>query len=323
MRKSYADYRTPLFMCYKNHALTIWTEHPQNRHTQDESGTTGHGQNEGESSTLSLLAGIDNDIANVILSCKSCQNTLPPNPREPMVTRPLPKRAFKELAGDFCTHAGQQYLVLVDCFSGWPDIPMWNNNGTQPNCPPFSEHLSVIQDCLTRFGLARDHSSLRKHSRILQTNGVLDTPHPLPRTHRATAKQRLLSSQWKSWPEQHGIAGILAKINLPKPVSEHSFKKDRLLPAQALRVVPITYKTLVWFLNCLAAPYKTLPAHRRAFSVKWQCSTMEQQALSTREITEESYNQYACPLPGITIDSKWPFRTITLNAGTYMAQCLT
>ena len=44
-----------------------------------------------------------------------------------------------------------------------------------------------------------------------------------------------------------------------------------------------------------------LPAYHRAFLAKWQRDTkdVEQQALSTKETVELSYNQHAKPLPNI------------------------
>ena len=68
--------------------------------------------------------GIDNDIDNVILTCKQCQDLLPANPKEPIIMKPTPERPFQEIAGDFCYHGGKNYLILVDCYSDWPDISM-------------------------------------------------------------------------------------------------------------------------------------------------------------------------------------------------------
>ena len=58
--------------------------------------------------------GLDNDIDNVISSCKQCQDYLPSNPREPITFKPKPSRPFEELAVDFCSHAGHDFLVTVD-----------------------------------------------------------------------------------------------------------------------------------------------------------------------------------------------------------------
>ena len=77
--------------------------------------------------------GIDNDIDNIIiLACKQCQDCLPSNPREPIILKPKPSRPFQEVAGYFCSYAGQDFLILVDCYSDWPDIIPMGHNTTTP-----------------------------------------------------------------------------------------------------------------------------------------------------------------------------------------------
>ena len=48
--------------------------------------------------------GIDTNIDNTIQSCKKCQDVLPSNVREPMMTKPKPERPFQEIAGDLCSY---------------------------------------------------------------------------------------------------------------------------------------------------------------------------------------------------------------------------
>ena len=74
--------------------------------------------------------GLDNDIDNIILACKQCQEHLPSNPREPITIKPRPGRPFQELAADFCSYASQDFLILVDCHSDWPDVIHMGHNTT-------------------------------------------------------------------------------------------------------------------------------------------------------------------------------------------------
>ena len=66
--------------------------------------------------------GINNDIDNVVLSCKQCQDNLPSHPKEPLITKQRPPRLFQEIAVDFCSYAGHDFLIVVDCHTDWPDI---------------------------------------------------------------------------------------------------------------------------------------------------------------------------------------------------------
>lgn len=91
--------------------------------------------------------GINNDIDNVILSCKKCQDLLPANCKEPIIQKPAPDRPFQEIAGDFCCYGGKNYLILVDCYSDWPDIvPM----GTTTNTASL---ISALRQSFCRTGV--------------------------------------------------------------------------------------------------------------------------------------------------------------------------
>ena len=71
---------------------------------------------------------MSHDIKNVISSCKMCQDRLPSHPKEHIIMKPQPTRPFQEIAADFCTYAGNEYLTVVDCLSDWPEIvPMYHN----------------------------------------------------------------------------------------------------------------------------------------------------------------------------------------------------
>ena len=75
--------------------------------------------------------GIDNDIDNVIRSCKICQDQLPSNSKEPIMSKPKPFWPFQEIAMDFCSYGGEQFLIVVDCFTDWPEIiPMQHDTST-------------------------------------------------------------------------------------------------------------------------------------------------------------------------------------------------
>ena len=60
---------------------------------------------------VAYWSGLDNDIKIVILSCKQCQDNLPFNQKEPIIFKSKPARPFQEVAVDFCSYAGQKYLV--------------------------------------------------------------------------------------------------------------------------------------------------------------------------------------------------------------------
>ena len=74
--------------------------------------------------------GIDHDIDNIILACKQCQDSLPSRPPEPMILKHRPARPFQLIAIDFCSFAGQQFLVIIDCCTDWPEVTSMGKNTT-------------------------------------------------------------------------------------------------------------------------------------------------------------------------------------------------
>ena len=57
--------------------------------------------------------GIDNDTDNIILACQTCQDCLPSNVKEPLIQKPQPDKPFQEIAIDFYSYAGRDYLIIL------------------------------------------------------------------------------------------------------------------------------------------------------------------------------------------------------------------
>ena len=186
--------------------------------------------------------GIDNDIDNIVLSCKKCQDMLPANTKEPLISKPKPTRPFQEVAADFCCYGGQNYLILVDCFTDWPDIiPMGHNTTTthlikalrQSFCrtaipdvlwsdegPQFTS--KAFQDFTKQWGFTHQTSS-PYHP---QSNGKI----------KATVKsmKKIIATSWNisTLDESKLCYAILQYRNTPS-------RRDELSPAQKLYGTPV------------------------------------------------------------------------------------
>ena len=66
--------------------------------------------------------GIDHDIENFVYGCCHCQDRLPSQGKEPLISKPLLERPFQQIAANIGSYAGRQYLIIVDCKTDWPDI---------------------------------------------------------------------------------------------------------------------------------------------------------------------------------------------------------
>ena len=237
--------------------------------------------------------GIDNEIENTILSCQLCQDHLPSNPKEPLTLKPKPQRPFQELAVDYCSYGGQQFLIIVDCFTDWPEIiPMGQNTQTHRLITALQQTFcrTAVPDVLWSDGGPQFTSNLFnnftaqwgfKHQtsspRYPQSNGKIEVT--------VKSMKKLLAASWdhRHLNEEKLCSSLLQYRNTPS-------RKDGLSPAQKLFGHPIQ---------------DTLPAHRRSFAPEWQKSTeeAEQQAIKTTEDTKSFYNAHAHSLPDINVGS--------------------
>ena len=234
--------------------------------------------------------GMDNDIENIITSCKQCQDYLPSNHKEPLQAKVRPVRPFQEAAADFCYHAGRSYLVWVDCYSDWPIIaPM--DKGTTANhliaaCteifaqtavpdilwtdggPQFTSR--VFQDFLHQWGILHKKST----PYYPQSNGKAEAT--------VKAMKKVLRAAWTGRVLDKSVLcqALIQYRNTPSA-------RDGLSPAQKLYGHPIQ---------------DTLPVHQRAFSPEWQHSReeTERRTQQSQEAAAARYNFTASSLPDIT-----------------------
>ena len=103
--------------------------------------------------------GIDKDIENYMQNCCHCQNRLPSNVKQPMINKPVPECPFQQVAADIASYAGQQFLVIVDCKTDWPDIIELGKDTTTP------KFIDTLRDQFCRtaipdlLGLMEGHNS--------------------------------------------------------------------------------------------------------------------------------------------------------------------
>jgi len=237
--------------------------------------------------------GLDNDIDNVITSCQICQDHLPSNHKEPVIFKPRPARPFQEVAADFCTYGGKQFLIIVDCHTDWPDIiPMGNNTTTHHLIAAVRSAFcrTAIPDIFWSDG-GPQFTAKAFHTFAVQWGFTHQTSSPrYPQSNgkiEATVKsmKKILAASW----DHHHLndnklcRALLQYRNTPS-------RRDGLSPAQKLYGHPVQ---------------DTLPVHRRSFSPEWQRSSQEadQQASHMLTQSEKFYNTHAHPLTDIEIGS--------------------
>ena len=237
--------------------------------------------------------GLDNDIDNIILNCQQCQDHLPSNNKEPIIQKPRPSQPFQEVAVDLCSYAGQDYLVMVDCHTDWPDIiPMTRNTTTSQITTALKQSFcrTAIPDIVwsdggpqftshkfTQFALQWGFRHNTSSPHYPQSNGKVEST--------VKSMKKIIYTSWNGCSLDHNkfCRAILQYRNTPS-------RKDGLSPAQKLYGHPVQ---------------DTLPAHRRSFSQEWQrkAEAAEQQAEATQQSSATYYNLHAHPLTEIEIGS--------------------
>jgi len=62
------------------------------------------------------------DIERTISACDICAKFQRSPQREPMIPHSIPTNRFEKVALDIMTWCGQDYFVMVDCYSKYPEL---------------------------------------------------------------------------------------------------------------------------------------------------------------------------------------------------------
>ena len=65
---------------------------------------------------------IDQDIEYFVQGCRHCQDHLPSQTKGPILFKSPPQRPYHQIAIDFASFGGRNFLIIVDCKTDWPDI---------------------------------------------------------------------------------------------------------------------------------------------------------------------------------------------------------
>lgn len=91
-------------------------------------------------------ANMNNDIENMVKSCKICLIERKKPQQTPLTTWPYPNKAWGRIHCDFAELHGKMYLVIVDAHTKWPEIINFNNN------TKAYKLIEVFKDLFSRYG---------------------------------------------------------------------------------------------------------------------------------------------------------------------------
>ena len=235
--------------------------------------------------------GISADITNTVQGCSVCQERLPSQQREPLMTDPEPSRVFEEVSADIFSHAGRSFLAYVDRLSGWPVVHVFPKGDTTAKqvIRALRQNFVMLGVPVTMRSDGGPQFSGRHFGDFMHRWGVrhvMSSPH---------------------FPQSNGLAEaavktlkhLVAKTTVDGNIDDEKFdrgllelrncpRQDGRSPAQVVLGHPLR--------SCV-------PAHHRSFAPEWQTSAerCDQKRAENREQTEGTYNRSARPLPPLKI----------------------
>jgi hypothetical protein len=94
--------------------------------------------------------GVDADIHNKRFTCRTCNETAPSNPKEPLRLSPAPAYPYQQICLDFFHMGHHTYLACVDRFSGWLTIFHFGKSATS------AELISACRSVFVQNGVAEE-----------------------------------------------------------------------------------------------------------------------------------------------------------------------
>lgn len=90
--------------------------------------------------------GMSKDIVSFTLACTTCQKFARNNPSEPLKPYHIPRYPWQVVAVDIATFGKQDFLVVVDKYSNWPEVVRLSSKSA-------SEVILLLQNLFARHGI--------------------------------------------------------------------------------------------------------------------------------------------------------------------------
>ena len=105
-------------------------------------------------------------IHDLVTNCKNCAKETP-QPREPLITTPIPDRPWKMVATDLFELEGRDYLLVVDYLSRFVEVGMMRKSKTS------FEVIRVLKALFARHGIQEEtvHNVIQPNSHSLPKTG--------------------------------------------------------------------------------------------------------------------------------------------------------
>ena len=222
--------------------------------------------------------------------CGEYTKGLPSHGAEPFQRRVGATRPFEQIHADLCSVNSRHYLVMVDQFSGWPQVVAFPDENTTARLlinafRQFFTNVGASVRIWTDNGrqfVAADFRSFLKDWGVTQGTS---SPHYAQSNGRAEAEVKTMKKLIKgastsgSFDPEKFAKALLMFRNTPRPGGA---SPARIVFGRPLR--------------------DTLPAHQRAFAPEWQqeANKLEKRARRAKDMQVQRYNKTKKDAPSIS-----------------------
>ena len=84
------------------------------------------------------------DIIRARQACSSCDKNTPSQPAAPPKPLPTPSYPFEMIVSDYFSHAGKQFLIIADRYSGWLSIYQGGPDGADSLIKQLKTHFTTF-----------------------------------------------------------------------------------------------------------------------------------------------------------------------------------
>ena len=92
---------------------------------------------------------MNNHIEQIVRKCEECMKLLPAKPAEPLKTHEVPTKPWVKIASDLFDYGGNQYAVIVDYFTLWPEVYKLEKADAQTL-------IETMKNCFSRHGIPQE-----------------------------------------------------------------------------------------------------------------------------------------------------------------------
>lgn len=179
---------------------------------------------------------INNEIENVVVSCRICQFNAANNQKEPLIPHELPDKPFQKIACDILEHKGVSYLVAIDFFSKWIElVRLKNKQGSTLNL----ELLKIFASHGYPRVIIGDNMPLGsfeciEHARKIDAKIITSSPHYAQSNGLAERSVQICKNILKKSENEEAVLKALLAYRTT-PIKDMKYSPAQLLQSRNLR----------------------------------------------------------------------------------------